>query len=183
MNHWLHTMRTYTLIFGIAALIGLLTFVGCETAPNDSDARKDPGAPATAPVSSTQPVEKISRSDEEWKKILTPEQYYILRQKGTERAFHNAYWDNHDKGIYRCAACDLELFSSDDKFDSGTGWPSYTKPILGNHIELAPDADGSRTEVECARCGGHLGHVFDDGPGPKGLRYCMNSCSLELDAR
>jgi peptide-methionine (R)-S-oxide reductase len=169
-------MRIHTPIFCALVLIGLLTLIGCESGPNDS-ARN---APTTAPAS-TQPVEKITKSDEEWKKTLAPDQFHVLRQKGTEPAFHNAYWDTHDKGIYRCAACGLELYSADDKFDSGTGWPSYTKPIAENHIDLVPDADGSRTEVQCARCGGHLGHVFDDGPAPTGKRYCINSAALKFD--
>jgi peptide-methionine (R)-S-oxide reductase len=176
-------MRIHTPIFCLAMIVGLVTLIGCESGPAD-DAHKDhAAAPSTAPASTTQPVEKITKSDEEWKKLLTPEQYIVLRQKGTEPAFHNAYWDNHDKGIYRCAACGLELFNSDDKFDSGTGWPSYTRPIQPNHVEFAPDADGSRTEIECARCGGHLGHVFDDGPAPTGKRFCMDSAALKFEKK
>jgi peptide-methionine (R)-S-oxide reductase len=164
--------------FCLATIIGLVMFVGCESAPPDSG-NGAPSAPSTSP--STQPVEKISKSDEDWKKILTPEQYFILREKGTEPAFHNAYWDNHDKGIYRCAACGLELFSSDDKFESGTGWPSYTRPLAINRVERVTDADGQRTEVLCARCGGHLGHVFDDGPQPTGKRFCMDSGAMKFE--
>jgi len=127
-------------------------------------------------------VEKIVKSDEEWKKILTPEQYRVLRKEGTEVAFTGKYWDNHAAGIYVCAACGLELFSSDTKFDSGTGWPSFWQPIAKNHVKEVMDRSlgMERVEVECARCGGHLGHVFDDGPKPTGLRYCMNSVSLEF---
>src|SRR5690348_18440151 len=116
-----YTMLIHTLIFCAAAIAGMFVFIGCEAGPSDSG--KSSASPSTAP-SSTQPIEKISKSDEEWKKILTADQFFILRQKGTEPSFHNAYWDNHDNGTYRCAACDLELFSSSDKFDSGTGWPS-----------------------------------------------------------
>ena len=125
-------------------------------------------------------VDKINKTNEEWKKILTPEQFRVLRQKGTEYAFTGQYWNNHEKGIYQCAACKTDLFSSDTKFESGTGWPSFWQPILRENVEVAKDDSlgMERDEVVCARCGGHLGHVFDDGPKPTGLRYCMNSVSL-----
>lgn len=127
---------------------------------------------------------KVNKSDAEWKAELSPEQYEVLRKKGTERAFTGKYWDNHDQGVYRCAGCKAELFKSDDKFDSGCGWPSFTKPA--NVEKVAEEVDRShfmtRTEVLCADCGGHLGHVFDDGPRDKGgLRYCINSASIDLD--
>jgi len=125
------------------------------------------------------------KTNEEWKKERTPQQYQVLREKGTERAFTGKYWDNHAAGTYRCAACGLELFSSATKFDSGTGWPSFWAPIAKDRV--AESTDGTlgmvRDEITCARCGGHLGHVFDDGPKPTGLRYCMNSVSLDFVAK
>ncbi len=120
--------------------------------------------------------------DAEWRARLSPEQYRITRQRGTERAFTGAYWDCHDPGTYHCIGCDAELFASTTKFDSGTGWPSFTAPV--HQSAVAEEVDLShgmtRTEAHCARCGAHLGHVFPDGPGPSGLRYCLNSASLRL---
>jgi peptide-methionine (R)-S-oxide reductase len=128
-------------------------------------------------------MEKVEKTEQEWRTELTPEQYEVLREKGTERAFTGTYWDTKDGGMYRCAGCGAELFSSDEKFDSGTGWPSFTAPADEGAVETEDDRSFfmRRTEVHCSRCGGHLGHVFEDGPGPDGLRYCINSCSLELD--
>jgi len=125
---------------------------------------------------------KIQKTDEEWKKELSPEEYRILREKGTERAFTGKYWDHHELGTYICAACGTELFESDTKFDSGCGWPSYFEPIDSSRIIYKEDKNFgmTRTEVMCAKCGGHLGHVFDDGPPPTGLRYCINSGSMKF---
>jgi peptide-methionine (R)-S-oxide reductase len=131
----------------------------------------------------TDKTEAAQLTDEQWRERLTPEQYAILRQAGTEQAFTGAYVDTKDPGVYRCAGCSTELFTSDTKYDSGSGWPSFTEPLADDRVELVTDRGHGmvRTEVRCATCGGHLGHVFDDGPGPNGQRYCMNSVALDLD--
>ncbi|HXG95395.1 MAG TPA: peptide-methionine (R)-S-oxide reductase MsrB [Blastocatellia bacterium] len=130
-------------------------------------------------------ADKVIKSEEEWRAELTPEQYEVMRRKGTERAFTGAYWNAHEKGKYLCAACGNELFNSDTKFDSGTGWPSFYAPIDEDNVETETDYGYGmiRTEVKCARCGSHLGHVFEDGPKPTGLRYCINSVALKLEKK
>jgi peptide-methionine (R)-S-oxide reductase len=126
---------------------------------------------------------QVQKSDAEWRRQLTPEQYQVMRQKGTEPAFTGAYYDHHEKGMYRCAACGAELYSSDTKFDSGTGWPSFGAPAGEQSIRYQEDTSHGMRRIEalCARCGAHLGHVFDDGPGPTGQRHCINSCSLQFE--
>jgi peptide-methionine (R)-S-oxide reductase len=174
--------------FGLLMLVVCMIALGCDRATAIGGEKQSAGGERAKPAASTQPatseaVKPVVKSDEEWRKLLTPEQYKVLRRKGTEQAFTGEYDHTFDKGTYVCAACGLELFTSDTKFDSHCGWPAFYAAKAGNHVKLTEDDSFGmkRVEVTCARCGGHLGHIFDDAPDqPTGQRYCINSVSIKF---
>jgi len=178
-----HTLSRRTLSRRIGTLSMLAVFAGC-VGGNMTEAKKPAPAKAHVPAEGDPPVGvKVELSADEWRKKLDDEQFHVLREQGTERAFTGKYWDHKDDGVYRCAGCGAPLFDSDTKFKSGTGWPSFYQPIEAGRVATETDNKFgmTRVEVHCARCGGHLGHLFGDGPQPTGDRFCINSASLHFD--
>jgi peptide-methionine (R)-S-oxide reductase len=179
-------MRTVTLCLPV--VLALITSCAEPSPPAAPLAAAAPSpSPAIAAATGATPMpapgDKVVRSEAEWRRILTPEQFRVMREKGTERAFTGRYWDTTTPGTYKCAACGTPIFRSDAKFESGCGWPSFFEPLDGARLTETKDTSfgTTRTEITCARCGAHLGHVFDDGPPPTGLRYCINSVSIDLE--
>jgi peptide-methionine (R)-S-oxide reductase len=169
----------------LALTLPLLAGAGVLAALGPLGTEKSPAQKGSAMPDTAAAGDRVVKTEAEWKKLLTPEQFHVTRKKGTERAFTGPNSDNHAKGTYTCVCCDLPLFSSDTKFDSGTGWPSFWQPIAPNAVKTEADRSlfSVRTEVMCRRCDAHLGHVFDDGPKPTGLRYCMNGTAMKFIAK
>jgi len=170
-------------LVAVALAAGLVVSAGWVAVGGAAKGAPASGRSTMQAKGSADTVGHVTYTDQEWKQKLTPEQYRVLRQKGTETAFTGVYWNEHAAGTYVCAACGLTLFDSKTKFESGTGWPSFYEPIAASHVKINRDTSYGmiRDEVVCARCGGHLGHVFDDGPAPTGQRFCMNSVSLKFE--